>query len=132
MPESASASVAKVDLPRARIGHHFRPRAFYDDLAVVQDRNALGKAQRGIHIVFDHHDGYVARNLVEQLAYGLPFFQRQARERLIEHQQFGFLRQGHGKLQPPPFAIGSLPTTRSAPSASPTCASAFWASADRK
>src|SRR5207245_835698 len=72
MPESSSASVAKINLPGARIGDHLRARTLDDDFAVVQYRDALGKCQRSIHVVLDHHDGHIALAGVEPRANPMP------------------------------------------------------------
>ena len=44
----------------------------------------------------------------EQLAHGLPFALGEARERLVEQQHLGLLRQRHGELQPSPLAVGGF------------------------
>ena len=43
MSVKASALVAKVDLPRARIGDHLGAGALDDHLAEMQERDALGE-----------------------------------------------------------------------------------------
>ena len=83
-------------------------RALDDHLAVVQHGDALGKAQRRVHIVLDHHDGHVARDRGEQRADGLALGLGQSGERLVEQQHFRLLRQRHGEFEPSPLAIGGL------------------------
>ena len=66
------------------------------------------KIERHVHVVLDHHDGHVARNGQQQLAHVLPLVDRQAGERLVEQQHFRILRQRHGDLDAPAFAVGGL------------------------
>ena len=90
------------------IGDHLGARALDDDLAVVQHGDALGKAERGVHVVLDHHDGDVARDGVEQRAHGLALGLGEPGERLVEQQQLRLLRQRHGELEPAALAVGGL------------------------
>src|SRR5258708_39147724 len=103
MPEMSSASVAKINLPGARIGDHLGARTLDDDFAVVQYRDALGKCQRRVHIVLDHHDGHIARDGVEQRAYPLSLGLRKAGERLAEPPGFPPLA-----LRPPDVGPAAL------------------------
>src|SRR6266403_2062654 len=118
MPEMSSASVAKINLPGARIGDHLGARTLDDDFAVVQYRDALGKCQRRVHIVLDHHDGHIARDGVEQRAYPLSLGLRKAGERLVEQQDSRLLGERHRELEPAPLAAASR---------SPARSSAAWA-----
>ena len=86
----------------------FGAGAFDDDLAEMQERDAVGEFQRDVHVVLDHDDGDVARNGRQELAHIAPLVDRQAGERLVEQQHFGILRQRHGDLDTPPFAVGGL------------------------
>src|SRR5438067_11390074 len=104
MPESSSASVAKINLPGARIGDHLRARTLDDDFAVVQYRDALGKCQRSIHVVLDHHDGHVAWDGVEQRANPLPLGLGRPGERPVSNEALGFWASAISSLDPGPSA----------------------------
>src|ERR1700754_598580 len=108
MSEIASASVAKIHLPGARIRDHLGARAFDDDLAVMQYGDALGKAQRRIHVVLDHHDGHIAWDRAEQRAYRLALALGETGEWFIEHEQLRLLRQRHRQFEPAPLAVRGL------------------------
>src|SRR5450756_821264 len=102
------ALVAKIDLPRARIVHHFGAIALDDHFAEMQQRDVLGELQCHVHVVLDHHDGDVARYCQQTLLYIAPLIDGQAGERLIEQQHFGVLRERHGDLDAAAFAVGGL------------------------
>src|SRR5271169_977649 len=108
MSASVSALFAKIDLPRARISDHFGAGTFDDHLAKMQKRDAIGKVERGIHVVLDHYYGYVARNSLKKFAHVLPFVNGKPGKRLIEQQDFRILRQRHGDLDAAPFTVGGL------------------------
>src|SRR5512143_2338543 len=57
---SARASLAKVDLPGARVGDDLGARALDDHLAEVEHGDALREVQRDVHVVLDHDDGHFA------------------------------------------------------------------------
>src|SRR5262245_1032904 len=103
-----SALLAKVDLPGARVGNHLGARAFDDHLAEMQQRDSFGEFERHVHVVLDHHDRHVARDRLQQLPYIVALVDREARERLVEQQDLGVLRQRHGDLHPPLLAVGGL------------------------
>src|SRR5947199_8256298 len=104
MPESSSASVAKINLPGARIGDHLGTRTLDDDFAVVQYRDALGKGQRSIHVVLDHHDGHIARDGVEQRANPLPLSLGKTGERPVPHENLRAIGYRRCELAPAPPA----------------------------
>src|SRR5262249_51737430 len=79
-----SAVMAKIDLPCAGICDHLRAITLDDHLAKMQERNALGEFQCHVHVVFDHHDGDVARNRQQQLLHVTPFVDRQACKWLVK------------------------------------------------
>src|SRR6185437_14860964 len=108
MSLSTSASLAKIDLPRARMRHHLAARPLDDDLAEMHEGNAVGQLKRYVHIVLDHNDGHVARNRKEQLLHILALVDRQSGEGLVEEQETRLLRQGHGDLDATALAIGGL------------------------
>ena len=49
MSVKASALVAKIDLPGAGVGDNFGAGALDDDLAEVQQRDALGEVEGDVH-----------------------------------------------------------------------------------
>src|SRR5271156_6727865 len=101
MASSTRASLAKIYLPRLGMLDHFGARAFDDDLAEMYHRKPLGKLERHVHIVLDHHHRHVAWYAVEQGRNLAPFLDRKAGEGLVEQQQPGALRERHGNLEPP-------------------------------
>src|ERR1700691_5187630 len=103
MSASLSALFAKIDLPRARIGHHFGAGAFDDDLAEMQERDAVGEIERRIHVVLDHNYGDVARNGLKEFAHVAALVDRQSGERLVEQEYTRLLSERHGDFDPPLF-----------------------------
>src|SRR5579884_1805006 len=108
MSASTSASFAKVDLLGARVGDDLGARALDLDLAEMQYRDALGEIERDIHVVLDHDDRDLARDLPEQVLDIAPLLDRQAGERLVEQQYLRALRQRHRDFDAAPLAIGGL------------------------
>src|SRR5262245_18573044 len=74
----------------------------------MQQRDALGKVQGDVHVVLDHDDGHVARDLLQEVAYVAPLVDGEAGERLVEEEDLRALRQRHGDLHPPPLAVTRL------------------------
>src|SRR6185503_7472221 len=107
-PSRVRASMTKINLSRARIGDHLRAASLNDHAAVVQDGDALGHVERGIHVVLDHHHGHVARDRRDQRLDRDPLFPRQPGERLVEEQHLGRLRQRHRDLHAAFVAVGDL------------------------
>src|SRR5882757_10410616 len=66
MSASNKASVAKIDLPRARMCHDLAAGSFDFDLAEMQHRDAFGEIERDIHVMLDHDDRHLARDRREQ------------------------------------------------------------------
>src|SRR5678815_5680549 len=52
-------SFPEIDFHDARIGLDLVRRAFGQDLAVVQDRDAVGQPHHHLHVVLDDQDGVV-------------------------------------------------------------------------
>src|SRR5215475_5749334 len=102
------ALVAKIDLPRSRIGDHFSPVALDDDLAEMQKRDALGKLQCDVHVVLDHHNGDVARDRQKKILHVASLIDRQTGKWLIEQQHLRILCQRHRYFDSTPFAVGRL------------------------
>ena len=100
--------MAKVDLPRARVGHDLRARAFDDHLAEMQERDPVREAERHVHVVLDHHGRDLPRDLRQQATDVEALLRRQAGEGLVEEQHLRVLRQRHGDLDPAPLAVGRL------------------------
>src|SRR6266545_2792942 len=108
-PERARASVTEVNLACFRIGDHLGPGALYDDAAVVQHGDFLGEIERGIHIVLDHDHGHFPRDARDQLLHRGALLARQPRERLVEEQHPGLLRQRHRDFEPALLPVGNSP-----------------------
>ncbi len=102
------ASLAEIDLPRARVRDHFAPRALDDHLAEVQHRDPLGEVEGHVHVVLDHDDRHVARNARDQPQHVAPLVDRQPGEGLVEEQYSWILGQRHGHLDAAALAVRGL------------------------
>ena len=71
----------------------------------MEHRDRFGEIERRIHVVLDHHDGDVARDLGKQLAHLTALFLAEARERFIEQEHLRLLRQRHRHFEPTPLAV---------------------------
>ena len=62
-------------------------RAFGDDLAPVDDRDAVGQAEQELHVVLDHDDGERALQLGDELGEARRALGAQAGGGLVQEQQ---------------------------------------------
>ena len=74
----------------------------------MQNRYALGKVERYVHVVLDHHHRDVAGDRRQQPLHIAPLVDREPGKGLVEQQDSRALRQRHRDLDPAPFAIGGL------------------------
>src|SRR6185436_17772387 len=108
MSLSTSASVAKVDLPGARVRDDLGAAALDDHLAEVEHGDALGEVERHVHVVLDHHDGDITRDGADEVEDVATLLDREPGERLVEQQEPGLLSQRHGDLDPAALAVRGL------------------------
>ena len=74
----------------------------------MQQRDALCELQSDVHVVFDHHDGDVARDAAQQRLHVAPLGDRSSGKRLVEQQHLRVLRQRHRDLDAAGAAIRGL------------------------
>ena len=70
-----------------------------DHASLMQDRNAIGKRQNTIDIVFDHQDTVPTGELPDQRRDAFAIFVSQARQRLVQQQDLRIGGDGDGNLQ---------------------------------
>src|SRR5919201_3450340 len=108
MSLNTSASVAKVDLPGARMGDHLGASALDDDFAQVQYGDAFGEVEGDIHVVLDHDDRHRAWDGADQPQHVAPLLDREPGEGLVEEEDPGILGERHGDLDTTTLAVRSL------------------------
>ena len=79
-----------------------------DDLAVVQDGDAVGEREGDVHVVLDHQQRDGGIELLEERRHGVGLRRREARGGLVEQQELGRAGQGQGDLELALLAVGEV------------------------
>ena len=97
---------AEIGFLHARIVGDFLRRALGQLAAFVQDGDAVGELEHGVHVVLDQNDGAALAQIADELLDALALGRAQAGERLVEQQHRRPRRQSKAELEPALLAIG--------------------------
>src|SRR5262245_20821259 len=100
------SNMTEVHLAHLGIRLHLVRRAFEDYVAAMEDGDAVGEAERHVHVVLDHQERYLARQPPDRLRDPLPLARREARARLVEEQHTGIRVERERELELAPLAVG--------------------------
>src|ERR671912_2369691 len=102
----ADSDPSKIDLSKLVIALHLIGRAVQDDLAAVEDRDAVCNRQGDIDVMLDHHEGDLSWQLRDKPRQLLALARREARARFVQQQHPGVRDQSDADLELSPLAIG--------------------------
>src|SRR5215204_1424672 len=100
--------MAEIDVAHLRIGLHLGGRPFRHHPPTIHYRDAVGQAERHVHIVLDQHHGDLARQRTDHFEDALPFAGRETRARLVEEQHAGMGAERQRQLELA-LALGTHP-----------------------
>ena len=100
--------ISKIGAAYAGIVLHFVRRAGTDQLAVDQDRDAIGQAEDGSHVMLDEQNGDVTGEMLDQFDHARRLLGAGAGHWLVEEQQLRSGGQRHGQFQRPLLAMRQL------------------------
>src|SRR5437762_1548477 len=99
---------AHVGLDHRRVLRNLLVRPFGERRAALQHRDRVGDARDHAHVVLDHQDRAVGRDLLDQLSNTVDVFEPHALRRLVEQHQLRVHRQGGGDLERALAAVAQL------------------------
>jgi hypothetical protein len=103
-----ASTSAEIHLDDPRIVRDVVDGAFGDDGAFVKHRHLDVERPDEGHVVLDDDDRLLLGNFLQQFGGGFGFGIGHAGGRLVDQQQFGFLRQQHAYFQPLLLSVAEI------------------------
>src|SRR6478735_7037252 len=105
-----TSSIAKVDLPDARVSAHLFGRTGGDELTLVQHHDPIGVAENDFDVVLgeENRELLPSREVRRERHESLTLLGRHACRRLVHEEQARAVGDRHGELQALDVAVGQL------------------------